>query len=304
MITSTAQRGFTLLELLLAVSVLVVITSIVYAIFASVTRSIDASEAAVEELRLRQFLSRSFETNFAAAYSDRQYQDPLFRFIGEPGDAFEGARDSVRFCATAPLIGGMAMPGDIKEVRYQVLDERGSTMTLSWDDTDPERDSPSLQVTETPLLAGKVTEISEENNLFVPDDSYESPSWAVPIEAFRIDYYDGADWVRQWDSHEIGRLPWSVRVRINFARSEDDPARNDRYGVTEAPDFEAIIPIPAGLRVEQDIRLGEDAFEGVVPEQTPEGISEEDIPGGFQPQQLQQPRQSGRTSAFIAPGRQ
>ena len=57
--------GFTLLEVLVAVSILVVVVGIVYASFAAVGNATEISRTRAEELRTEQFLARNFATNLS-----------------------------------------------------------------------------------------------------------------------------------------------------------------------------------------------------------------------------------------------
>ncbi len=286
-------KGFTLFELLLSVALLAVIASMVYAAFVSVTSSSSLTRTETEELRFRQFLIGSFETNFATVYSDPTYSQPVFRFLGVNEEAAEGARDSVRFCSTAPVIGGLALPGDIKEVRYEVL-EPSSEMELDSEERAEEEQMPSLQVGETPLLAGNVQALDEATGAFVAAEGYQTPSWAVPIRTFDLTYFDGTDWLEAWDSLELGRMPWAVRIHLNFAKTEEElqeeKARN--LSLSKDPDFELVIPIPTGIGVKQDLRALQ-AIPGQVTTEQPqaEPSEEQEVEGESsepKPQEKQQ----------------
>jgi len=285
----TNRRGFTLLELLLSISILVVITAIVYASFASVVNTTTATRASIEEIRLRQFLTRSLERNFATVYSDTGYEDEAFRFVGISEDSVDGPQDSVRFCSSAPLIGGVALPGDLKEVRYEVLADLSSEMEIDLYGDDEEEEgqgqgeleSPTLQVSETPLLGGNVQAVEEETSHFVADESYESPSWSVPVRSMDIEYFTGVEWVEEWDSQEVGRMPWAAHVRINFARTEEQLELEKELGFDpdEDPDFELIIPIQVGMGVRQDLRVpAEEGEEGA--DETEPGGEDDGSSGG------------------------
>lgn len=258
--------GFTLLEILMSVAILAIIVSIVYATFAGVTETISATRLSVEEVRLRQYLSRSIRTSFASVYVGDGLESDVYRFVGEDDEGPDGPRDRVRFVSSGPLMGGLALPGDLKEVRYDVtggdsLDtdfeiDRDSDRTSSWGGAGEGEqginpDQPELIVTETPLLGGNVRELDEETGDFVADPEYESPMWTVPIRSFDVEYFDGTDWVEQWDSslQAQGYLPWAVHVRINFARSEEQLEEEREAGIDpdEDAEFEMIVTIPAGV---------------------------------------------------------
>ena len=258
-------RGFTIIEVLIATIILTVVVGIVYASYSSVVNSISGSRVVAEELRLRQYLERSFNLNFSTAYTDQNTEDEVFQFIGVDEDGAEGPRDSVRFCSTAPLLGGTGMPGDIKEVRYEILDEGPSELALDMDEEEAKAEGgaqPShgtLQCAETPLMAGMVEELEGDLDqaAFVPEAGYEPPVWSVPIASMDIQYFDGTDWLPEWDSVEYGRLPWCVLIRINFAKTDEQKQEDMAAGFDreDDPDFEAVVPVYAGLGLLDDTRL-------------------------------------------------
>lgn len=266
-------RGFTLLEVLIAISILVVIVSVIYASFASVTNSMMTARVKTEEMRLRQFLERSFRTNLTAVYVDRAFQDQVYQFIGVDEEGSEGPRDSLRFVSVNSLIGGMALPGDFKEVRYDVIGGLDSSLDLNIGYDEPE-DNPAfdpaqrkLQATETPLMASNAQEIDPVTGYIDPNAGlgrgertfYEAPSWSVPIRTLDITYFDGVEWVDEWDSQLLGKLPWCVRIAVNFARTDDELLAEREQGLTvyDNPDLEIVVPLPVGIGRTQDGRSQE-----------------------------------------------
>jgi len=63
-----------------------------------------------------------------------------------------------------------------------------------------------------------------------------------------LDYFDGQKWRDDWNSQDAGCLPWCVRIRINFAKTEEevDAEKADGIDPSENPDFEMVVPIPRG----------------------------------------------------------
>lgn len=249
------REGFTLLELLLSISILVIITSLVYASFSSVVETSARSREAMMETRLRQFLTRSLTSNLKTVYVDADYALAAFQFIGESEDSREGPKDRLRFCSTAALAGGAAMPGDIKEVRLEVIDpdDQGSLFDVSEDDVET-YDRRTLRVTETPLLAANVQTLTEDSGVFEAAEGFETPHWSLPVRSMDIAYFDGEAWLEEWDSVEMGRLPWAVRAAINFQRTEEELEKEADRGLDplESPEYMLTITLPLGLRVTED----------------------------------------------------
>jgi len=80
----------------------------------------------------------------------------------------------------------------------------------------------------------------------------EAPSWTLEtIRSVDFKYYDGVQekWFDAWDSMELGRLPWCVHIRINFAKSEEETEAERLEGYTDDkdPDFEMVVVIPQGV---------------------------------------------------------
>ena len=287
-----SRRGFTLLEVLVAMSILIVIVAVVYASFASVTDTISVARVRTEEMRLRQFLERSIRTNLTSVYVDRAYEQQVFQFVGVNDQNTEGPRDSLRFVSTNQLMGGLALPGDFKEVRYDVFGGEEGRVQLSADQKrerenyeamDMNPDQAKLEATETPLLASNAQAIDTETGNIDLDNNnsqqqgfdqqrkqsksqnedqnlnaamYQAPSWSVPIRTLDITYYDGVEWVEEWDSMTMGRLPWCVQIRINFARTDEEIQReiDQNIDIENSPDFEMVVPLPIALGQQTDGR--------------------------------------------------
>ena len=245
-------RGFTLLEILVALTILAIVVAVIYASFATVADTITVSRTSMEEIRLRQFLARSLTVNFTGAYADPEFQDARFIFQGIDGEDQDGPADAISFCSTAQLVGGMALPGDLKVVRYEVIGEESSDLTL---DADVLEEEPGrmLQVTETPIsnTSSTMEDLTEEAQALLADLTSESPSWTVPVRTFDITYFDGTDWVEEWDSMVLGRLPWSVQIKVNFAKTDEllEAEALEGFDIHDDPDFEMVVAIPLGTSV-------------------------------------------------------
>ena len=87
------KSGFTLLELLIAMTVLVAIVGIVYSSFSSVTMTMGLARVDAERLRFRQILWRSFSQNLQSVYVDAACLQPEYGFIGENKDSGFGPAD-------------------------------------------------------------------------------------------------------------------------------------------------------------------------------------------------------------------
>jgi len=264
------RRGFTLIELLIAVTILTVMMGIVFATFSTVVNATESTRQEAKWLRRQQFLARSFESNFPTAYLDATAQQAAYEFVGTSEEGKDGPKDSVTFISTASLIGGASLPGDVKQVHYELV-ESSSSLELGYEDMpENQKRGSMIRATETPLLGSDLssqlnsvtqstgmglspTKTKANTGSFGKDTSaVMSPEWTLPeIRSMDISYFDGIKYVDEWDSNSYGRLPWYVDIKINYWKTQDelDQERRDGIDSKENPDFEMVIPIAMGVGV-------------------------------------------------------
>lgn len=248
------RSGFTLLELLISITILSIIVGMVYVSFSSVVRAADVAREVAERMRLRQFLAQSFSSSLPAARADAAVTVQGYQFLGEDATGPMGPADLLSFCSATPLLGAYSLPGVMKQVRYEIVDENldeGGSLTGVQTDGPAWSDAPSLalEYTESPLT---VEMTMEEDQMLVPFDSEEGmyAHWRVPVASFDAKYFDGEEWMDSWNSIELGLMPWAVKVSINFAKTEEELVSEQTAGINplESPDFEMtyVLPIGAG----------------------------------------------------------
>lgn len=245
------RRGFTLLELMVAISILAVIVTIIYTSFDTIVRASEVARAVAEKTRLRQFLLKSLDAVIPAVHADAPLLIQSYQFLGEDEAGPAGPGDRLQFCAAAPLLGGRALPGAAKLITLELVDQNaleGGAVTgvqteITWSDT-PDI---ALQYTEEPLTVemnlGGEDMISEEK---MEQEDYAS--WSVPVATFDVAYFDGEEWRDSWDSMNEGLLPWALRIRINFLKTEQEADAESAAGINalEEPDFEMTYVLPLG----------------------------------------------------------
>lgn len=278
------QGGFTVLELVVSIAILAIILLIVYQSFSAVVNSTEDTRLASFEIRTRQFLHESFETNLAqttegwspgSAYrlstmTEGQETDEIAVDGSVMRYRFSGEAESMSFVSSAPLAADSGLPGQMKLVIYEAVD--GSTEENFAHDFGVEA-AMTLQVTESPLgmtetgLGGgldfgdlgrdSITQAAEESGM-------DSAGWDIPIESISFQYFDGDDWLERWDSTEVGRLPWAVDIRINFPTDDEAPEELDRDR-DEEPDLRLVITVPIGAGIRDTapeyVRPGESSRE-------------------------------------------
>ncbi len=225
--------GFTLLELLVAMTILTVVMAIVFASFTSVTTTTEEARVAIQEFKLQQFLMNNLRTNLTqvtqgwlhgAAFRSPQASssaNPLsdnayFPFMGEDEDGPFGPADSLSFVTSDRLASGLLLPGYLKKVTYALVDASG-----------PEGRYMALQISEAPLAGGN----EEGEDDFFDFGPESEPLWEVPVWSMEIRYFDGEDWVTEWDMEEEERLPWMLDLRIDVVQPDefDDASPGGRF---------------------------------------------------------------------------
>lgn len=108
---------------------------------------------------------------------------------------------------------------------------------------------------------------------------FQTPYFEMPVRTLDIEYFDGEEWVKQWNSsayetpvddqtqssglltnpiepsEPMGRLPWAVRFRINFEKTQEelDQDRHDGLIEDEDVDFEMVVPVRQGQGITQHV---------------------------------------------------
>lgn len=243
------HSGFTLLELLIAVTVLVTIVGLVYGSFSSVTMTMDLARIDAERLRFRQILWRSFSHNLQSVYADAACLQQEYAFVGENKDGGFGPADSIRFVSALPMPGAAALPGIYRVVSYTVTNQAETDSVMVASLPLENENSSILLIREEPFQL-------ESGGFFhdaqgVAGDVFEQ---AVPVGSMDVQYFDSGsnEWVDAWDSLEERRLPGGIWIKINFARSDEDRQSDYAAGIdlNEHPDFEFMLSFPLGRNVE------------------------------------------------------
>ena len=240
------NRGFTLIEVVLAMTVLALVSAICYGAFHLGIRAIERGEVAVvnaQRLRVAtDVIIRQIKS--AVPYAARNRDEDIYPF-------FFGGATWMTFVTATGLEGG----GALARVSYQVVD-----------------DPPRLIVT--------------ESSFFSPDQLGRDPvdkhgdRTAVLLENFRdlrFEYMlsDGIDteWRSDWNSHDEEAMPAAVRILVDGIPGLE----TDRWGQE--------IPIMSTLYGDSGSELGdEDEFNAAEgPEETDEPADKDDAPEPGEP---------------------
>ncbi|HPU96561.1 MAG TPA: prepilin-type N-terminal cleavage/methylation domain-containing protein [Candidatus Hydrogenedentes bacterium] len=236
-------KGFTLLELLIAITILAIITGIVYAVFSSVTETMAAAREDADRLQVRLALHRYLAAALEGISADSACLDESRAFEGKSEDGPAGPADSLVFTAGIPETGPGALPGMIKLISFEVVSDQDVPQDALVYQVDTDQPCMTLLISEQPLAASSGLEGAISGT-----DQLPIVSRAIPVTLFDVLYYDGLsdEWTEEWNSLDEGRLPWAVWVRAKLP----DPVDAAYPSSPDAADVDVIVPVAQGMGTE------------------------------------------------------
>jgi len=192
------QRGFTLLELMIALLLMAGIASILYGSLALAARSWDGGEAKVDQVSDMRSTLSYLRTQLAEQYPQRMWKSPELPLL------FAGERDELRYAAVLPeRVAG----GGVYYFRLAVVRAGDKSQLVQ------ERMIPDLSQLQEP-------EFRDAERSVLADD----------IAELKISYYgrdanaaelDGPTWRDRWEDKQ--RLPLLVRVDVKPVKASAWP---------------------------------------------------------------------------------
>jgi general secretion pathway protein J len=188
--TWRSKKGFTLLEVLIALVLLVILSGALYGTYFSLMRGRDM---AVEKMENRRELSvtldqlrRELSASFYSAQNKRSH------FVVEDRDYFGKPASTLDFTAMASPRSDNLRASDQVQVIYRAA-EKEKKLSLA----------------------------RQEKDLFMTTETLPYPQMRE-MEGFLVECYDGGKWVRTWDTAASlnNRLPTAVRVTVSVKEGE------------------------------------------------------------------------------------
>lgn len=180
------QSGFTLVEVLVTVSITAVLLSTVYGIFTGVSNARKRVESEGRGYHLARVLSNRMAREIRSTYWQKDHEGTDFF-----GDSDNTGNSTLELSTTAASPLGRSA-GGIARIRYSLEEDRREG-ERQW----------RLIRREAPLFD---TEF----------DRREGQRLSDAVELFELRYYDGDRWVEQWDAALRGRLPQLVEIRMEI----------------------------------------------------------------------------------------
>jgi general secretion pathway protein J len=194
----SSNRGFTLIEIMIAVVLLGILSAALYGSYFTV---LSARERATEGMEARRELGSTLDLirrEFASAKFIRD--DKSLRFIVEDRDNFGKPASSLEMTTLVPSSGQGRKESGISAVRYR-LEEKEKRFILT----------------------------RREQDIFFESVDAKGYPQMERISSFLVECYDGSKWVRSWDTAAAlnNALPTMLRVTVQV----DEDGRQVEFSV-------------------------------------------------------------------------
>ncbi len=194
------RRGFTLLEVVIALAMISVVLTLAYASFATSIRIVEQRETRTRSLHRADFMLRHLADQLQSIYLDQA----AFYRLDDPLALFDGSGDRLVFWTQAPAqTRRVSHRGGVQRLAYGVAPAVVDPGTRAEDD-------PGLE-----LRFAAFAELADD-----PDEPIAT--WALPVESVEFEYHDGAGWSGSWDIADAARLPRGIRVTIEMPDGRGD----------------------------------------------------------------------------------
>ena len=198
--TSSRNKGFTLLEILIAVVLLSILTTALYASYFTVVRARERAAEGMESSRelgaTLDLLRREIES---AAYGRT---DQRLFLVVEDRDNFGKPASALYLTTQPPGSGSDRKESGIIAVQYRLVEKDKNLQLMR----------------------------SERDVIYDVSEAKPYPQMER-ISAFLVECYDGSKWVKSWDTAINGSLPKMLRITIQI----DEQGKALEYSVLATP---------------------------------------------------------------------
>ncbi len=178
---SSDHDGFTLLEVVIALGVSSFLLLTVYMAYFGINRTIDAASEGQDVIETGRLLTELIKQDFRGISPNQKY-----RLISQKMDTMEKNPDYRIDFVTTSYLG--ANPLGLSEVGYFIYKTEDNKKIFFRRE--------SREVKDDVREGGVACELS---NI---------------VSSFRLSFYNGTDWVEEWDSQSAGKLPKQIKISV------------------------------------------------------------------------------------------
>jgi len=182
---TSSNRGFTLLEVLIALVLLAILMTVLYGSYFAVIRSRDRAAEGMEARRELGATLDLLRREISSAVYSRN--DKRLRFVVEDRDNFGKPASNLELTTLSPPSGLARPESGIIDVQYRML----------------EKDKQQIMT-------------RREQDLFLTSGTAPVYPQMEHITSFLVECHDGSKWVKSWDTALNGTLPKQVRITVQF----------------------------------------------------------------------------------------
>ncbi|MDP6957194.1 MAG: prepilin-type N-terminal cleavage/methylation domain-containing protein [Planctomycetota bacterium] len=199
------KRGFTLLELIVAMVLFSIVMSAAYALFDSgQSLSSDAQKVSAVQQEVR-FVFETLRRDLQGAVGVGSYSEPaVYQFLGTNEGTEEEPLDEIRFLAMNRETFSSSVPeSDLGLTRYYIMEEEDGFDQIGL-----------VRIKNGDLLS----------SIEVENEDEEAQEIGPNVVFFGLRYFDGSDWQESWDSTLSLTLPHAVEITLTLRvpQSEDE----------------------------------------------------------------------------------
>lgn len=196
------RSGFTLLELMIALVLLAVLATALYASFFTVVKARERAAEGMEERRelgtTLDLLRREIATALLSG------SDKRLHFVVEDRDNFGKPTSILELTTLAlPQTTQVIRESGIRTVRYEMVEKEGGRTILT----------------------------RREQDLFFDLQDVHPYPQMERISGFLVECYDGTKWLKSWNSSLNSGLPSMVRITVQF----EEEGRTEEFSVLATP---------------------------------------------------------------------
>ena len=214
--------GFTIIEILLALAMVGMILGVLYSAYTAVTSSTRNYDSISDIYQTARIVLGNMSREISGAFQPLYAKEEIL-FAGESKDFRGGGADRLSLVTTTCLRGGEEERGyDAFELTYY----RGFGMKDGL------------------LLMRRAPYYDPEE----PFEEGEETILAEHVYGLDFAYYDGAEWLEEWDGETQEKLPRAVRITLALAIDEDRPPQT----------FSTVVHLPLAALTEEEEESAEE----------------------------------------------